>query len=527
VPRRILRLLALAAVILVAWALPALPAAQAADDVPVPVASPSQPGELPPGSKGCYPGNVQCAAVSYRGLTVHLLSRTDNFEGAYVAAYDSLGRLQSWQLLPVVNRYYDAVVAVDAAARTFTVRGQYGESDISFAVLEELAATPLVTSTLPARFGSLEVVPYVVEVTASAQPAAGAIFGTLRDAEGTVVRTSNGSSPLVDGRMESTFAGDIVAPGTYTLEDAFEPAEGSGLQPVTLSTTFEIFLQHRVTFVSGDTIVAEVLVEDGQDAQAPTPPARAGYSSTGWNRSFADVTSDITVAATYEANDYIVSFDAAGGTVVSAPLQVTFDAPYGPLPVPERAGYDFDGWVLALEDGSVSTVDAETIVSTPSDHVLEAAWRLDATVDSIVLTPSDTEVAQGGSVTFAAEGFNDAGLSVGDVTADVTLASDVATDVVDGATVTFPTASPHTITATHVDGATDAVVVEVRAAATPAPGAPAPSAPAPSAPAPGSPTAPSAGQLPTTGGEPLAAVVALAMLLIAGGALTLRRRATR
>ncbi|MFC7432138.1 MULTISPECIES: InlB B-repeat-containing protein [unclassified Agrococcus] len=271
---------------------------------------------------------------------------------------------------------------------------------------------------------------------------------------------------------------------------------------------------------------------DGQGAQAPTPPARAGCSSTGWNRSFADVTSDLTVAATYEANDYLVSFDAAGGTVVSAPLQVTFDEPYGALPVPERAGYDLDGWVLALEDGSVSTVDADTIVSTPSDHVLEAAWRLDATVDSIVLTPSGTEVAQGGSATFAAEGSNDAGLSVGDVTADVTLTSDVATDVVDGATVTFPTASPHTITPTHVDGATDAVVIEVQAAASPAPSAPVPSAPAPSAPAPGapapgSPTAPSAGHLPTTGGEPLAVVAALALLLMAGGALTLRRHATR
>ncbi|QCR20186.1 InlB B-repeat-containing protein [Agrococcus sp. SGAir0287] len=529
--RHLLRLLALAAVVLVGWTLPAAPAAQAADEVPVPIAAPTPPSERPPGTKGCYGVANECAAVSYRGMTFHVLSDASNYWGAYVAGYDDRGRLQSFELVPGENRYYDAVTAVDPVARTFTVHGQSGETAISFDVLDRIASTPLVTFRIPARIGTLEDVSYAVEVTSAARPVPGRLALELRAAGAESVLPS--VVPLTDGTFSETFPGGELLPGEYELDATFLPDADSTLSSASTTASFEIFLQHRVTFVDFEgTTLSEVVVEDGRGALAPPAPERTGYSFAGWDRAFDVVTSDLTVAPTSTANQYLVSLDAAGGTVDPATRVVTFDAAYGALPVPTRAGYDFEGWVFALEDGSVSTVTADTIVATPFDHVLEAAWQLDATVDSIELTPSGTEVAEGGSVTFTAEGFNAGGVSLGDVTADVTLTSDVATDVVDGATVTFPTASPHTITATHVDGATDAVVIDVEAAASPSPSAPAPgrpgpSAPAPSAPAPGSPTATGAGQLPTTGGEPLAAIVALAMLLIAGGALTLRRRATR
>ena len=68
-------------------------------------------------------------------------------------------------------------------------------------------------------------------------------------------------------------------------------------------------------------------------------------------------------------NEYTVSFDAKGGAVDPASKGVTFDAAYGALPTPVREPYVFVDWRL---DGA--TVDAATVVTTPSNHVLSARW---------------------------------------------------------------------------------------------------------------------------------------------------------
>jgi hypothetical protein len=87
---------------------------------------------------------------------------------------------------------------------------------------------------------------------------------------------------------------------------------------------------------------------------------------------------------------------------------------------------------------------------------------------SLAITPSATTVDQGGSLTFAVSGADAWGKPV-DVTS-ATLTSSVASDVVDGLSVTFPTASPHTVTAS-LAGITASVTVQVAPAATVAAGA--------------------------------------------------------
>lgn len=83
----------------------------------------------------------------------------------------------------------------------------------------------------------------------------------------------------------------------------------------------------------------------------------------------------------------------------------------------------------------------------------------------LAITPSATSVDQGGSLSFSVTGVDAWGTAV-DVS-DAVLSSSVATDVVDGRVVTFPTASPHTITAT-LGELSISVTVEVVAAAAPA-----------------------------------------------------------
>lgn len=74
--------------------------------------------------------------------------------------------------------------------------------------------------------------------------------------------------------------------------------------------------------------------------------------------------------------------------------------------------------------------------------------------------PSNTTVPQGGSVSFAVNAIDEFGNRI-DVTDQSIITSDVPTDRVDGATVSFPTASPHTITATHRSGVSATFTITV------------------------------------------------------------------
>ncbi len=64
---------------------------------------------------------------------------------------------------------------------------------------------------------------------------------------------------------------------------------------------------------------------------------------------------------------------------------------------------------------------------------------------SLEITPSAASVDQGGTLTFAISGVDAWGTPID--TSSASLTSSVASDVVDGLSVRFPTASPHTITA--------------------------------------------------------------------------------
>lgn len=58
-----------------------------------------------------------------------------------------------------------------------------------------------------------------------------------------------------------------------------------------------------VTFVDYDgTVLKAETVESGKSATAPTDPTRDGYAFTGWDKSFDNVTADLTVTAQYERN---------------------------------------------------------------------------------------------------------------------------------------------------------------------------------------------------------------------------------
>ena len=124
----------------------------------------------------------------------------------------------------------------------------------------------------------------------------------------------------------------------------------------------------------------------------PLPtPTRTGYDFDGWTNSTittglkdtktgADfgVTEDgetISLYGKWTAKTYTVTFDAngEGATVLLPSKDVTYHSPYGELPTPTRADYEFEGWWTKKTGGS--RIEPDTKVTTAEAHTLYAHWE--------------------------------------------------------------------------------------------------------------------------------------------------------
>ena len=102
-----------------------------------------------------------------------------------------------------------------------------------------------------------------------------------------------------------------------------------------------------------------------EEAVALAAPTRTGYTFIGWTwQEQIEPQLSVTIpigthenksyAANWEANTYVLTFNANGGVVDIASKTVTYDDAYT-LPVPERVGYTFTGWYedsTEIEDGT-------------------------------------------------------------------------------------------------------------------------------------------------------------------------------
>ena len=73
-----------------------------------------------------------------------------------------------------------------------------------------------------------------------------------------------------------------------------------------------------------------------------------------------------------EADQWVLTYDANGGTSPDVKKLVTEQARYGTLATPTRAGYVFLGWHLGSEDGQL--INSDSVVTTNADHTVVAKW---------------------------------------------------------------------------------------------------------------------------------------------------------
>ncbi len=109
------------------------------------------------------------------------------------------------------------------------------------------------------------------------------------------------------------------------------------------------------------------------------PGTRTGYTFEGWyteaengvkvNNEY-EPTGDIELFAHWTAEKYTITFNPGNNaTVDTTSKEVTYEEKYGELPIPQRPGYEFNGWYNGNEE-----ITADDIVEITNDTTLTAKW---------------------------------------------------------------------------------------------------------------------------------------------------------
>ena len=183
---------------------------------------------------------------------------------------------------------------------------------------------------------------------AAAQPEMHTV--TFKDWNGTVLKT-----------QEVQHGGDAEAPADptrvgYTFT-GWDKAFTNITADLVVTAQYEINT-YTVTFKDWNgTVLKTQEVQYGGDAEAPADPTRVGYTFTGWDKAFTNITADLVVTAQYEINTYTVTFKDWDGTVLMT-QQVQYGGAATAPANPTRTGYTFTGW-----DKAFTNVTADLVVT--------------------------------------------------------------------------------------------------------------------------------------------------------------------
>ncbi|MBQ1977846.1 MAG: InlB B-repeat-containing protein, partial [Ruminococcus sp.] len=143
--------------------------------------------------------------------------------------------------------------------------------------------------------------------------------------------------------------------------------------------------EFTVRFVDWDgSVLKTETVYSGSGATAPEAPVREGYTFVGWSADFSKVYSNLTVSAQYIQGTevYKVTFVDTDGTVISQVYAAKGKSAKSPL-APVKNGYIFTGWDKSFSNvTSDMTVTAQYTKGTASKVSIAGTfngWNADAT----------------------------------------------------------------------------------------------------------------------------------------------------
>ncbi len=125
--------------------------------------------------------------------------------------------------------------------------------------------------------------------------------------------------------------------------------------------------QYTITFDSNGGSEVDAITQDYNTAVTPpAAPTKTGYTFAGWNQAVPTTipAENVTLTAQWTINQYTITFNTGGGSEVAAITQDYNTAVTAPA-APTKTGYTFKGWTPALP----TTIPAENVTVT-------AQWQI-------------------------------------------------------------------------------------------------------------------------------------------------------
>lgn len=157
--------------------------------------------------------------------------------------------------------------------------------------------------------------------------------------------------------------------GTHLVE--LRDIKDGAITVVNVAKRIPVYLpKYTVKFVDyNGTLLKSQSVGYGGNASPPSNPSRTGYTFTGWNGTYTNVTSNRTITAGYRINTYTVTFNSNGGSAVPSRV-VTYGDVVGRPSDPTKANHKFMGWYTSLSFNAAYNFNS----AVTSSFTLYARW---------------------------------------------------------------------------------------------------------------------------------------------------------
>lgn len=265
----------------------------------------------------------------------------------------------------------------DGGSEVTEIKGYYGD-----AVTEPAAPTKEgytfigwdkeFPETMPAENLTLKAQWKVNQYTVSFDTDGGSTVSSMTEDYGTLL-----TPPVAPVREGYTFVG-----WTPEFPDKM-PAKN-----LTLTAQWKVN-QYTIIFdTDGGSEVAAITADYGSKVTAPAAPTKEGHTFTGWDVEIPETmpAEYLTIRATWDVNEYTVSFDTAGGSQVAAVTEeFGTEITMADIAAPTKEGFIFQGWEYDDElVGSSFTIPAQNVT-------LKAVWEEDAKVTVTFMDDDGTE----------------------------------------------------------------------------------------------------------------------------------------
>ena len=228
---------------------------------------------------------------------------------------------------------------------------------------------------------------------------------TLNTNGGTI---NNGNVTEYTYGVGATLPTDVTRTG-YTFKGWYDNENLTG-SPVTAISGTEMgnkeywakweINQYTITFdTAGGSVVTPITQNYGTAITAPADPTKTGYTFTGWDRAIPATmpAENLTITAQWTVNQYTIAYDLAGGTAEGNPDTYTIETGAFTLTNPTKSGYTFTGWSGTGLDGENNmTVTIPT--GSTGNRTYTAHWRYNGSGHSYSYYTIKATAGAGGSI---------------------------------------------------------------------------------------------------------------------------------